>query len=63
MYELDINSTFGNPTYTSTAHSKDEIFQNHRSILGTFNIPVNGMDKCKTNTIPILMLQMRISTN
>jgi hypothetical protein len=43
--EFGINSTFGNPTYTTTAHSKDEILQNHRSVLDTFNISVNGMDK------------------
>jgi hypothetical protein len=31
LNELGINSTFGNPTYTPTALSKDEILQNHRS--------------------------------
>jgi hypothetical protein len=46
LFELGINSTFGNPTYTPpTTHSKDEILQNHRSIIETFNIPVNGMDR------------------
>jgi hypothetical protein len=44
LNELDINSTFGNPTYTLTALSKDEILQNHRSVLDTFNIPANGMN-------------------
>jgi hypothetical protein len=28
-----------------TAHTKDEILQNHRSVLDTFNTPVNEMDK------------------
>jgi hypothetical protein len=36
---------FGNPTYTPVARSKDEILQSHRSVLDTFNIPVNGMDR------------------
>jgi hypothetical protein len=31
--------------YTPTAHSKGEILQNHRSVVDTFNIPVNGMDE------------------
>jgi hypothetical protein len=44
LTELGINSTFGNPTYTPTDLSKDEILQNHRSVLDTFNIPVNGMN-------------------
>jgi hypothetical protein len=41
--EFGINSTFGNRTYTSTSRSKDEVLQNHRSVLDTLNIPVNGM--------------------
>ena len=45
LNELGINSTFGNPTYTPTALSKDEILQNHRSVLDTFNIPANGMNE------------------
>jgi hypothetical protein len=45
LSELGIGSTFGNPTYTLTAHSNDEILQNHRSVLDTFNILVNGMDE------------------
>jgi hypothetical protein len=45
LNELGIISTFGNPTYTPTAHSKDEIIQNHRSVLDTFYIQVNEMDK------------------
>jgi hypothetical protein len=35
LNELGIKSTFGNPTYTPTALSKDEILQNHRSVLDT----------------------------
>ena len=42
LNELGINSTLGNRTYTPTALSKDEILQNHASVLNTFDIPVNG---------------------
>jgi hypothetical protein len=45
LNELVINSTFGNPTYTPTALSKDEILQNHRSVLDISNIPANGMNE------------------
>jgi hypothetical protein len=37
--ELGINSTISNSTYTPTAFSKDEILQNHASVLNTLNIP------------------------
>jgi hypothetical protein len=43
--ELCINSTFDDPTYTQTTHTKDEILQNQSSVLNTFNIPANKMDK------------------
>jgi hypothetical protein len=33
LNELGINSTLDNPTYTPTPLSKDEILQNHRSVL------------------------------
>ena len=33
--ELGINSTISNRTYTPTAFSKDEILQNHASVLNT----------------------------
>jgi hypothetical protein len=42
--ELDIKSIFGNLTYTLTALSKDEILQNHRSVVDTFNIQIHGMN-------------------
>jgi hypothetical protein len=45
LNELGINSTFGNLTYTPNVHSKDGILQNHRSVLDSFNITVNRMDK------------------
>jgi hypothetical protein len=45
LNELGINSTFGNPIYTPTALSKDEILQNHSSFLDTFNILANGMNE------------------
>ena len=45
LNELGINSTFGNRTYTPTALSKDEILQNHASVLNTFDIPVNGTEE------------------
>ena len=31
--ELGINTLGGNPTYTSTTHTKEEILDNHRSVL------------------------------
>jgi hypothetical protein len=37
--ELGINFTIGNRTYTPTTFSKDEILQNHASVLNTVNIP------------------------
>jgi hypothetical protein len=43
LNELSINSTFGYPTYIPIALSKDEILQNHRSVLDTFNIPANRL--------------------
>jgi hypothetical protein len=55
--ELGIYSTFGNPIYTPTALSKDAILQNHRSVLDTFNIPVNGMNEFKLSYLsPRLLL-------
>jgi hypothetical protein len=45
LNELGINYTFDNSTYTPTALSKVEILQNHRSVLDTFNIQVNGMNE------------------
>jgi hypothetical protein len=44
LNELGIGSAFGNLTYTTTTHSKDEIPQKYRSILDIFDIPINGMD-------------------
>jgi hypothetical protein len=44
LNEFGINSSFGNSTYTPTALLKDEILQNHRSFLDTFNIPISGMN-------------------
>jgi hypothetical protein len=41
MSELGFTSTYGNPTYTQTNLTKDEILQNHLSVLNTFNIPKN----------------------
>jgi hypothetical protein len=43
--EFGCNPKFGNPAYTSTALSKDEILQNNASVLNTFNISVNGIDE------------------
>ena len=45
LNEFGINSTFGKPTYTPTVLSKDEILQNHRSVLDTFKIPTSGMNE------------------
>ena len=39
LEELGFNSSTGNPTYTHSSLSQDEILQNHMSVLDTFNIP------------------------
>jgi hypothetical protein len=39
--ELGFTSTSENPTYVGTNLTKDEILQNHFSVLNTFNIPKN----------------------
>ena len=41
LNELGFTSTSGNPTYTPSNLTKDEILQNHLSVLNTFNIPKN----------------------
>ena len=41
LNELEFTSTLGNPTYTPSDLNKDEILQNHLSVLNTFNIPKN----------------------
>jgi hypothetical protein len=43
LNENGINSTFANHTFAPTALLRDGILQNHRSVLDTFNIPVNRM--------------------
>ena len=49
--ELGINSAIGNSTYTPTTFSKDEILQNHASVLNTLNIPGHVDDD---NELPYL---------
>jgi hypothetical protein len=39
LNELRFTSTSRNPTYTQTNLTKDEILQNHLSVLNIFNIP------------------------
>jgi hypothetical protein len=41
LNELGFTSTFGNSTYTRSNLTKDEILQNHLSVLNTFSIPKN----------------------
>jgi hypothetical protein len=36
--ELCIDNSLGNPTYTPTTHTKEEILDNHRSVLCSFGI-------------------------
>jgi hypothetical protein len=36
--ELGIDNSLGNPTYTPTKHTKEEILDNHRSVLCSFGI-------------------------
>ena len=38
MQELGMSTMTGNPTYNLTAMSKDEILQNHRSVMLSFGI-------------------------
>ena len=57
MEMLCMSSTMtGNPTYNLTAMSKDEILQNHHSVLLTFGIAlsVEDIDLPKLNWIPKL---------
>jgi hypothetical protein len=49
--ELVINSTNDNCTYTPTTFSKDEILQNHVSVLNTINIPGHVDDD---NELPLV---------
>jgi hypothetical protein len=41
LNEVRFTSTSENPTYTRTNLTRDKIFQNHLSVLLTFNIPDN----------------------
>jgi hypothetical protein len=41
LNKLGFTSTSGNPTYTRTNFTKDEILQKHLSVLITFDIPKN----------------------
>jgi hypothetical protein len=41
LNELGFTTTSGNTTYTRTNLTRDEILQNHLSVLNTFNIPKN----------------------
>jgi hypothetical protein len=58
--ELSINSTFGNLTYTPSSLSKNEILQNLRSVLDTFNISVNGMNEFE---LPYLYRILKLHKN
>ena len=42
--ELGIDNTLGNPTYTPTALTKEEILENHKSVLSSFGISVKDED-------------------
>ena len=54
MEELGISTMIGNPTYTLTAMSKEEILQNHHSVMLTFGIslPEEDIDLPKVYWIP-----------
>ena len=56
MEELGMSTMTGNPTYNLTAMSKDEILQNHRSVILTFGIslPEKDIDLPKLYWIPKL---------
>ena len=44
MEELGMSTMTGNPTYNLTAMSKDEILQNHHSVMLTFGISLPEED-------------------
>ena len=44
MKELGVDDSFGNPTYTVTTLSKDEIISNHISVLSSFGLHVDEND-------------------
>jgi hypothetical protein len=52
--ELGINSTIGNRTYNPTTFSKDEILQNHASVLNTLDILGHVDDDCELPYLPLL---------
>ena len=56
MEELSMSTMTGNPTYNLTAMSKDEILQNHHSVMLTFGIsfPEEDIDLPKLYWIPKL---------
>ena len=56
MEELCTSTMTGNPTYNLTAMSKDEILQNHHSVMLTFGIslPEGDIDLPKLYWIPKL---------
>ena len=56
MEELGMSTMTGNPTYNLTAMSKDEILQNHHSLMLTFGIsfPEEDIDLPKLYWIPKL---------
>ena len=54
MEELGMSTMTGSPTYNLTAMSKDEILQNHNSVMLTFGIclPEEDIDLSKLYWIP-----------
>jgi len=54
--ELDINNNTGNPTYTSTLLSKEEILSNHKSVISScgLSIKVDYVDLHSLYWIPKL---------
>ena len=56
MEELCMSTMTGNPTYNLTAMSKEEILQNHHSVMLTFGIslPADDIDLPKLYWIPKL---------
>ena len=50
MNELGFNNTHGNPTYTPIIIPKEDILENHKSVLSSFGICVND-DNCELPSI------------
>jgi hypothetical protein len=61
--ELSIDNSLGNPTYTSTTLTKEEILDNHRSVLCSFGISTKGEELDLPSLYRILKLHKYLSNS